>query len=111
MRLTATCQAKAGTLHFLERLIKFTTTGTMVVLASREPVSIATMKTRTDGGFASLTSKDLRFTRREMAALFQNRFPKVSLPSHLSHKIVSRTEGWAAGIEIFLQGLRNPWPA
>ncbi len=97
-------------LRFLERLIRFLPEGSTIILSSREPVEIATMKTRAAGGMAALTSRDLKFNSTEVAAVFEFHYPDLSLPPRLCRKIVTKTEGWAAGIEIFLQALPSPAP-
>ena len=97
-------------LHFLERLIRFLPAETTLVLASREPVGIATMKLQSLGAVASLTSKELALNEEEVAALFDRHFPGASLSQRLRRKIISQTEGWAAGTEIFFQVLDGSSP-
>jgi ATP/maltotriose-dependent transcriptional regulator MalT/two-component SAPR family response regulator len=96
-------------LQFIERLIRFLPEGTTLILASREPVGISTMKLRSLGAVATVSATDLRFAEEEVELLFERRFPGVRLERRLARRIAAQTEGWAAGIEIFLQVLAgNP---
>lgn len=97
----------AEVLGFLERLIRFLPEGVTLVLAAREPVEIATMKLRSLGAVAAVSARELRFTDEEVQALFKRRFRGASLESRLARRIVARTEGWAAGIEILFQALEG----
>ena len=97
-------------LHFIERLVRNLPAGSTLVLASREPVGIATMKLRSRGAVATLASKDLAFTEEEVAGLFARHFPCATLSRRLRRRIVAQTEGWAAGTEIFFQVLDGSTP-
>ncbi len=97
-------------LHFLERLIRYLPRHITPIFASREPVAMRTMKTLAGGTTAALTASDLAFTEDEVASLFRQRFADAALPARLCRRIVTETEGWAAGIEILFQALRAPTP-
>jgi len=104
-------QLAAGTtevLVFIERLVRYLPAGHTLVLASREPLDIASMKLRTQGVLAELQAADLAFRPDEAAALFETRFPGAALDAELAELVVRRTEGWAAGLEILLQALDGP---
>ncbi|MFH1143869.1 MAG: BTAD domain-containing putative transcriptional regulator [Candidatus Eisenbacteria bacterium] len=93
--------------HFLERLIRFLPEETTLALASREPIELATAKLRAQGGVAALTANDLKLTAEEVSALYHRRFPDADHPERVFRRIATRTEGWAAGVEIFLQNLEG----
>ncbi len=99
--------ASSSVIHFIERLIRYLPEGNTLILSSREPVGVATMKLRSLGTVATITAADLAFTADEVAVLFQLHFPGIELSDRLQHKIAKRTEGWAAGIEILFQVLPN----
>ncbi len=93
--------------HFLERLIRFLPEETTLALASREPIELGTAKQRAQGGVAVLTANDLRLTAEEVSALYHRRFPGAAHQERVFRRITARTEGWAAGVEIFLQNLEG----
>lgn len=93
------------TQRFLERLIQHLPGHCRVVLASREPIEIAAGRHGAQGKLARVTAKDLAFREKELRALFMQRFPGHQLPASIAQRITLATEGWAAGIEIFLQAL------
>ncbi|MCK4304167.1 MAG: tetratricopeptide repeat protein, partial [Candidatus Eisenbacteria sp.] len=97
-------------IQILGRLIRFLPDTTTMVVASREPLDLAIMKLRSAGRGGMLTAPDLAFTSREVAQLFGRRFQQASLPPRLAREVVARTEGWAAGIEIFFQVLDGVSP-
>ncbi|MBM3318227.1 MAG: hypothetical protein FJY75_10305 [Candidatus Eisenbacteria bacterium] len=92
-------------LRFLERLIRFLPEEGTLILASREPIDCGTTKWRTRGEVAALTADDLRLTAEEVAALYRRRFAGATHPESVFRRVVARTEGWAAGVEILLQNL------
>ena len=96
--------------RLLEQIVRFLPPGVTLILASREPVPLPTLRLRSSGAAVALSTADLRFTRDEVAALFARRFDGASLPPHLAGRIAARTEGWAAGIEMFFQILRGTTP-
>jgi ATP/maltotriose-dependent transcriptional regulator MalT/DNA-binding SARP family transcriptional activator len=89
--------------QFLVELIRYLPDRATVVLSGREPIELLTAKRRTHGSLAQLTTRDLAFRPDEAMALFQRRFPLATIPLPLARRLVLQTEGWAAGIEIFLQ--------
>lgn len=93
--------------HFLERLIRFLPEEATLALASREPIDAGTAKLRAQGRASILTAEDLRLTPEEVAALYLRRFPDTDQPARSFERVVARTEGWAAGVEIFLQNLEG----
>jgi len=93
--------------RFLERLVRFIPEEASLALASREPIEFATAKQRAQGHVAAVSAKDLRLTPPEIALLYRRRFPGVDHPESVFRRIATRTEGWAAGVEIFLQYLED----
>jgi LuxR family transcriptional regulator, maltose regulon positive regulatory protein len=90
-------------LRFIERWTRLLPEGSSVVVSSREPLGIRTAKLRSQGMVASLGARDLQLDEGEVQALFRLRFPGSELDSRLSRRIVTQTEGWAAGIAILFQ--------
>ncbi len=95
------------TLRFLDRLIRYVPPDCRVVLASREPVGIATGRLQSQGTVARLNARDLAFREKELQELFAMRFPGERLSPSLARRILARTEGWAAGLEVLLQALEG----
>lgn len=93
------------TLGLLNRLIRYAPDTCRVVLASREPVGIATGRLHSQGRVARMSAQDLAFRENELQELFAKRFPGERLGPSLARRILGRTEGWAAGIEVLLQAL------
>ncbi|RPJ44538.1 MAG: hypothetical protein EHM19_06580 [Candidatus Latescibacterota bacterium] len=97
--------ASPSVVAFLDRFARFLPNACTLILASREPVGVAAMKLQAEGGVARLGSETLRFTEEETAELFRRHRPGSAIPPPLLRRIVRRTEGWPAGIEVFFQGL------
>ncbi|MBU1947613.1 MAG: hypothetical protein KJ927_02760, partial [Candidatus Eisenbacteria bacterium] len=93
--------------HFLERLIRFSPEEATLALASREPVEFGLAKRLAHGEAATLSAHDLRLTADEVSALYRRRFPDAGHHEPAFQRIVARTEGWAVGVEIFLQNLEE----
>lgn len=91
--------------QFLERLSHYLPDTATLIIAAREPVPIPTERLRSAGRAVPLAAKDFRFTAEEIAALFAGRFPGAALELAQARRLEELTEGWAVGIEIFLQTL------
>ena len=78
-----------------------------LVLASRSdpPLSLARLRAR--GQLTELRAADLRFTAGEAAALLQQVAPGELLPDAVVTALASRTEGWAAGLQLAALSLRG----
>ena len=98
------------TQRFLERLIQHLPGHCRVVLASREPIEMVAGRHGAQSKLARITAKDLAFQEKELRSLFLRRFPGRQLPTPITQRIIHSTEGWAAGIEIFLQALVGTSP-
>ncbi len=92
---------------FLDRLIRFLPEESTVAFASREPIAFSTAKLRAQGRLAALNADELRLTAGEIAALYRAKFPSAEHAERTFGRIRARTEGWAVGVEIFLQNLEN----
>lgn len=102
--------ASPEVIHLIEQIVRFLPVGLTLIIASREPVPLPTHRLRSAGAAVTLSAADLRFTEEEVAAVFARRFAGASLPPQLAGRIAARTEGWAAGIEMFFQILRGTTP-
>jgi ATP/maltotriose-dependent transcriptional regulator MalT len=92
-------------MQLLEKAICFLPHGSTLILASREPLSVATMKLQSQGAVARLVSDDLKFDAEEAARLYRLHFPGARLDPALGRRIIERTEGWPAGVEILFQAV------
>lgn len=97
-------------LRILEDLLRYLPEGSTLILSGREPIEVATLKARCQGAVGTLSARDLEFRPDEAAALFAQRFPGARLDPQQARRLVGQTEGWAAGLEIFLQLLDGPGP-
>ena len=104
-------QGSPAVLRFLEGLIRYLPEKVTLVLSSREPLPVGGMRIRSQGRAWAVEARDLEFRLDELTTLFSLRFPGATLPPSPGRKILAATEGWAAGLEIFFQGLDSPAPA
>ncbi len=91
----------------LEFLLEHRPPGLELVLASRSdpPLSLARLRAR--GQLTELRAADLRFTAGEAAALLQQGASGQVLPDAVVTTLASRTEGWAAGLQLAALSLRG----
>ena len=91
----------------LEFLLEHRPPGLDLVLASRSdpPLSLARLRAR--GQLTELRAADLRFTAGEAAALLQQVASGEVLPDAVVTALASRTEGWAAGLQLAALSLRG----
>ena len=91
----------------LEFLLAHRPPGLDLVLASRSdpPLSLARLRAR--GQLTELRAADLRFTADEAAALLQQVASGQVLPDAVVTALASRTEGWAAGLQLAALSLRG----
>ncbi len=91
----------------LEFLLEHRPPGLELVLASRSdpPLSLARLRAR--GQLTELRAADLRFTAGEAAALLQQVASGQVLPDAVVAALASRTEGWAAGLQLAALSLRG----
>ncbi|MGD9547248.1 MAG: BTAD domain-containing putative transcriptional regulator [Candidatus Krumholzibacteriia bacterium] len=93
---------------FLPELIPYLPPGVTLVIASREELGLPVMKLGAMGAVAHLRSADLAYTPEEVADLFRHRFEGCEPDPDLCGRVVDKTEGWAAGIQILLQVGQGP---
>ena len=91
----------------LEFLLEHRPPGLDLVLASRSdpPLSLARLRAR--GQLTELRAADLRFTAGEAASLLQQVASGQVLPDAVVTALASRTEGWAAGLQLAALSLRG----
>ena len=91
----------------LEFLLEHRPPGLDLVLASRSdpPLSLARLRAR--GQLTELRAADLRFSAGEAAALLQQVASGRVLPEAVVTALASRTEGWAAGLQLAALSLRG----
>ena len=83
--------------------------GLRLVLASRSDPPLALARLRGRGQLAELRAAELRFTADEAAALLQQvaAVSGVALPETAVAALATRTEGWAAGLQLAALSLRG----
>src|SRR5215469_5845909 len=80
--------------------------GLRVVVSSRADPPLPLARLRARGQLAELRAADLRFTPEEAAALL-GETAGPGLPAVASEALVTRTEGWAAGLQLAGLSLRG----
>ncbi|MBM3316867.1 MAG: winged helix-turn-helix domain-containing protein [Candidatus Eisenbacteria bacterium] len=97
-------------LQWIERLVRFLPATATLVISAREPLAIPATRLKAAGQAARIGAADLSFTAEETAQLFERRFPGTRLAGDSAHRLAELTEGWAVGIELFLQSLPDGSP-
>jgi LuxR family transcriptional regulator, maltose regulon positive regulatory protein len=97
-------------LRMLEFCAQALPEGSSLLIATREPLDLRIARLRSMSEVATITARDLRFDETETTALFQMRFPGKPIEPALCCQIVTRMEGWAAGIAMLLQATEDPSP-
>ncbi|MFH1143693.1 MAG: BTAD domain-containing putative transcriptional regulator [Candidatus Eisenbacteria bacterium] len=104
-------QASSDALQFMDTLARYVPDSITLVLSSREPIALGGMRARTAGRAATIDAHDLSFRIEEITDLLALRLPGVTIAAGQCRRILAATEGWAAGLEIFLQALDAHSPA
>lgn len=79
-----------------------------VVLASRSDPPVPLARRRASGRLAELRATDLRFTAEEAAELLRGLIgPETELPDDAAATLATRTEGWAAGLQLAALSLQG----
>jgi LuxR family maltose regulon positive regulatory protein len=91
----------------LEFLLEHRPPGLDLVLASRSDPPLPLARLRARGQLTELRAADLRFTGGEAAALLQQVASGQVLPDAVVTALASRTEGWAAGLQLAALSLRG----
>lgn len=84
----------------LERLIEYAPAGLTVLAASRVPPRFNLSRLRVSGQLMELAGDDLRFRSWEVERLFRDFYGEPLPPEDLA-RLARRTEGWAAGLQLF----------
>jgi DNA-binding SARP family transcriptional activator len=93
----------------LQRFIDYAPPSLTVVLASRVPPHINLSRLRVSGGLLELSGDDLRFRSWEVERLFRDFYEEPLPPEELA-RLARRTEGWAAGLQLFHLAIRGRTP-
>lgn len=84
----------------LEQLLGYLPSGIALVVATRRSPSFALSRLRVQGDLLEVGADDLRFRAWEVEQLFKVVYGQVLSPPDLS-TLTRRTEGWAAGLQLF----------
>ena len=84
----------------LEQLLGYLPAGMALVMATRRAPSFALSRLRVQGDLLEVGADDLRFRAWEVEQLFKVVYGQALAPSDLS-TLTRRTEGWAAGLQLF----------
>lgn len=84
----------------LERLIEYLPPTIRIMIATRRPPRFNLSRLRVSGDLLEITSDDLRFRSWEVEQLFRNFYEQPMPPQDLA-ALARRTEGWAAGLQLF----------
>jgi DNA-binding SARP family transcriptional activator len=84
----------------LERLLEYVPPSVHVLLASRRAPGFNLSRLRVSGQLLELGPDELRFRSWEVEQLFRN-FYQEPLPPEDMAELARRTEGWAAGLQLF----------
>ncbi|HEX9969612.1 MAG TPA: hypothetical protein VGB03_05695, partial [Acidimicrobiales bacterium] len=93
----------------LERLLDYLPPAHVVLAASRRPPRFNLSRLRVSGSLLELGPDDLRFRSWEVEHLFR-RFYAEPLPPEDLAELARRTEGWAAGLQLFHLATRGKAP-
>ena len=84
----------------LERLIDYAPSTITVLIGSRSLPNFNLSRLRVSGALLEIGSEDLRFRSWEVERLFRD-FYREPLPPEELAELARRTEGWAAGLQLF----------
>jgi DNA-binding SARP family transcriptional activator len=84
----------------LERLIEYAPPALTIVAASRIPPRFNLPRLRVSDALLELSGDDLRFRSWEVERLFRDFYEEPLPPEELA-RLARRTEGWAAGLQLF----------
>ncbi|MFT6005351.1 MAG: ATP/maltotriose-dependent transcriptional regulator MalT [Pseudoalteromonas tetraodonis] len=83
----------------LERLVLYSTSNTIFIVASRKEPELAFKTLRMREKVCQISTQDLAFAQDE-SERFLNEAKQLGLSSHLVAALTSRTEGWVAGLQL-----------
>ena len=84
----------------LERFIDYSPPTLLTVIASRAQPDFNLSRLRVSGALAEITGEDLRFRSWEVERLFRDFYQEPLPPVELA-ELARRTDGWAAGLQLF----------
>lgn len=84
----------------LEQLLGYLPSGVALAVGTRRSPSFALSRLRIQGDLLEVGADDLRFRAWEVEQLFKVVYRQALAPSDLS-TLIRRTEGWAAGLQLF----------
>lgn len=90
-------------LDLIAQLVRHLPERCTLVLASREPVGLATARYEGLGKARRLLSRDLAFHPEEILAWWRRLQPDCAPTEAQMERLARRTEGWAAGLQLFFQ--------
>ncbi|MEV6489103.1 AAA family ATPase, partial [Actinoplanes sp. NPDC051633] len=95
----------------LEFLLAYLPPGVRLVLAGRSDPPLPLARLRARGDLTEIRAADLRFTAGEasplVAAVSRRDTQRNELPDDVVQEVVTRTEGWAAGLKLVALTLRG----
>jgi DNA-binding SARP family transcriptional activator len=94
----------------LERFIDYAPPSLLTLVASRTPPGFNLSRLRVSGALGEITGEDLRFRSWEVENLFRE-FYREPLPPVELAELARRTEGWAAGLQLFHLATSGKSPA
>ena len=93
----------------LERLIDYAPPSLAVVAGTRVPPRFNLPRLRVSGALLEIGADDLRFRSWEVERLFRDYYQNPLPPEELA-RLARRTEGWAAGLQLFHLATRGRAP-
>ncbi len=93
----------------LERLVEYAPSGLAILAASRSAPTINLSRLRVDGALLEIGTDELRFRSWEVEELFRDLYEQRISPEELA-ELARRTDGWAAGLQLFHLATRGRTP-
>ncbi len=93
----------------LERFLDYAPPSLAIVAGSRTAPAFNLPRRRVSGGLMEITGDDLRFRSWEVERLFRDFYDEALRPDELA-RLARRTEGWAAGLQLFHLATRGKPP-
>ena len=94
----------------LGRLVEQVRPGIALVLGSRRTPSFSVSRARVAGDLLEISADDLRFRPWEVEQLFRDVYGDALPPIEMT-ALTQRTEGWAAGLQLFHLAAKGKTPA
>jgi DNA-binding SARP family transcriptional activator len=93
----------------LERLVEYAPPTLTILAASRVPPRFNLPRLRVSGALMEIGTADLRFRSWEVERLFRDFYQEPLPPEELA-RLARRTDGWAAGLQLFHLATRGRAP-